>query len=59
MIIDELAKQMKEKGITSKAIAEDNAKEILRNRNYYMKSAAYRINCSKCSSEYQKGKVQK
>lgn len=49
---DELIEHMKEKGITFKIVSESNAKEFLKQNNYYMKLAAYRTNYGKINDKY-------
>lgn len=44
---DELIKHMKDKGILFNIVDEEQAKEILENRNYYLKLASYRNNYTK------------
>ena len=46
---DELIDHMKEKGILFSIVSEQQAKEFLKNNNYYMKLAAYRTNYVKNS----------
>ena len=57
--IDEQIEHMKNKGITFIEISEDDAKEFLKNNNYYMKCASYRSNYEKCESGKREGQYKK
>lgn len=57
--IDELIEHMKNKGITFNEVSESDAKNFLRENNYYMKLAAYRSNYEKCPTGKRAGQYQK
>lgn len=48
LTVDELIEHMKMKGIRFEIVSEDEAREFLTDRNYYMKLSAYRSNYPKC-----------
>lgn len=48
LTVDELIEHMKMKGIRFDIVSEDEAREFLTDRNYYMKLSAYRSNYPKC-----------
>ena len=57
--IEEQIEHMKKKGITFIEISEEDAKEFLKNNNYYMKCASYRANYEKCDLGKRKGQYKK
>lgn len=53
--VDEQIAHMKSKGIKFNEISEEEAKDFLTNRNYYMKCASYRANYDKCDTGEREG----
>lgn len=51
LTVDELIEHMKSKGIRFDIVSEDEAREFLADRNYYMKLSAYRSNYPKCPKD--------